>query len=226
MKRSGISQCMFSCGKAMVKVRLCTFLPSACQVVRGVVRQRIQGNALFLFFITREGRGVGGQGARWSPIGLSYPFLDDVCGALPSAAEHTALKEAFFNPRESHPLAWTLLSSKFPQPPAPSPHPGCRTPAPSCPASPGRPPSASCGSTGAGWRWTPAPVLRRHLFSSGTRVCWCWQGGAELVEGFSLWGWVGGGGNYPRGEKEIKELEHFHTPSLFVNKRLLAPVKR
>lgn len=116
MKRSGISPCMFSCGKATVKVRLWTFLPSACQVVRGVVGQRIQGNALFLFFITREDRG-GAQGARWLPIGLSYPFLDDVYGALPSAAEHTALKEAFFNPRESHPLARTLLPSKFPRPP-------------------------------------------------------------------------------------------------------------
>ncbi|CAG11503.1 unnamed protein product, partial [Tetraodon nigroviridis] len=40
--------------------------------------------------------------ARWLPIGSSYP-LDDVYGALPSAAEHTALKEAFFQPKaEEH----------------------------------------------------------------------------------------------------------------------------
>lgn len=54
-----------------------------------------------------------------------------------------------------------------------------QTPSSFLPASPGCNPSASCGSTGAGWRWAPAPVLRRHLFSSGMRVCWCWQGGAK-----------------------------------------------
>lgn len=151
---------------------------------QGVVRQSIQGNALFLFFITREGE-RGEQGARWSPIGSSYP-LDDVYGALPSAAEHTALKEAFFQPKRKS------STSSDPAPfQLPFPHPGCRTPAPSCPASPGCSPTASCGSTGAGWRWTPAPVLRRHLFSSGIRVCWCWQGGAEGWRG-SVYG-VGGG---------------------------------
>lgn len=69
---------------------------------RGQVRQSIHGNALFLFFITREGGGViGGEGgARWPPIGSSYP-LDDVCGELSSAAEHTALKEAFFQRKSS-----------------------------------------------------------------------------------------------------------------------------
>lgn len=132
MKRSGISaglntkQCRhsfyFYVVKAMVKVHLCTFLSSACQVkyvvsiqVGPVMNKSVKtpefswgggevgsqaeylGNALFLFFITREGE-RGERGARWLPIGSSYP-LDDVCGALPSAAEHTALKEAFFQPK-------------------------------------------------------------------------------------------------------------------------------
>lgn len=137
------------------------------------------------------------------PIGSSYP-LDDVCGALPSAAEHTALKEAFFQLKRKS----STSSDPTPFQPPPPPQPGCRTPAPSCPASPGCSPSASCGSTGAGWRWTP--VLRRHLFSSGMRVCWCWQGGAHGWRG-SVYGV--GGGTGPLGEKEIKEVENFHTAS-------------
>lgn len=84
-------------------------------------------------------------------------------------------KSPFFNPKESHPLARTPLPSrKTPLSPL-----CCGPPAPSCLLPPGSTPSASCGSTGAGWRWAPTPVLRRHLFSSGMRVCWCWQGGAN-----------------------------------------------
>lgn len=121
-------------------------------------------------------------------------------------------KRSFFNPRESHPLAWTPLLSKTT---LLSPL-CCRPPAPSCPASPGRSPNASCGSTGAGWRWAPTPVLRRHLFSSGMRVCWCWQGG---VEGFSRW-W----GGLPPGRgwnKRTRALSH----ALFWES-LYAPVER
>lgn len=55
------------------------------------------GNALFLFFITREGE-RGERGARWWPIGSSFP-VNGVCGALPGAAEHTALKGPFFQPQ-------------------------------------------------------------------------------------------------------------------------------
>lgn len=77
----------------------------------GSSQAEYSGNALFLFFITREGEKEEWD-ARWLPIGSSYP-LDDVYVALPCAAEHTALKEAFFlNPRESHPLARTPLPSK------------------------------------------------------------------------------------------------------------------
>lgn len=109
----------------MVKVHLCTFLPSACQVKYVVsiqvgpvmnksvqmcknefswwgggswlFRQSIWGTPCFCFSLQERERG-GERGARWLPIGSSYP-LDDVCGALPSAAEHTALKEAFFQPK-------------------------------------------------------------------------------------------------------------------------------
>lgn len=116
-------------------------------------------------------------------------------------------KRPFFNPSESHPRAGTPLPSKKKHS-SRSPRP----PAPSCPASPGQSPSASCGSTGAGWRWAPAPVPRRHLFSSGMGVCWCWQGGAE------------GFGSCPLGEEEIKDQEHFHTPCFW--ERLYAPVER
>lgn len=102
----------------MMKVHLCTFLSFACQVkyvvsiqVGPVMKKSVEspvflrggpeysGNALFLFFITREGERRGVHGARWWPIGSSYP-LDDVYGALPSAAEHTALKEVFFPTHE------------------------------------------------------------------------------------------------------------------------------
>lgn len=72
------------------------------------------GNALFLFFITR----LGGC-ARWLPIGSSYP-LDDVYGALPSAAEHTALKEAFFQPKGKSSTGWDPALSLAPTP-SPSP---------------------------------------------------------------------------------------------------------
>lgn len=85
---------------------------------QGVFRQSIQGNALFLFFITREGE-RGEQGARWLPIGSSYP-LDDVYGALPSAAEHTALKEVFFQLQRKS----STSSDPTPfQPPHPTPSP-------------------------------------------------------------------------------------------------------
>lgn len=122
-------------------------------------------------------------------------------------------KSPFFNPRESHPLARTPLpSKKTPSPPTPPPPPSLpRTPSSFLPASPGWTPSASCGSTGAGWRWAPTPVLRRHLFCSGTRVCWCWQGGAEGWRGSA----DGGRWNCPLGEEEIKERVHFHTPFFF-----------
>lgn len=81
---------IFLCGKPTVKAHLCTLLSSACRVGR---QEYLGGTPCFCFSI----QGVGGC-ARWLPIGSSYP-LDDVCGAVPSAAEHTALKEAFFQPK-------------------------------------------------------------------------------------------------------------------------------
>lgn len=73
-----------------------------------------EGNALFLFFITS----LGGC-ARWLPIGSRYP-LDDVYGALPSAAEHTALKEAFFQPKGKSSTSSDPAPSLAPTP-SPSP---------------------------------------------------------------------------------------------------------
>lgn len=104
----------------------------------GSSQAEYSGNALFLFFITREGEKEEWD-ARWLPIGSSYP-LDDVYVALPCAAEHTALKEAFFlNPRESHPLARTPLPSKKTLAPPP---PSAADPSSFLPASPGCSPSA------------------------------------------------------------------------------------
>ena len=109
-------------------------------------------------------------------VGSSYP-LDDVRGALPGAAEHTALKEPFFfGPRESHLLART--PSPFPEK-HPSPPFCCRPPAPSCLLPLAADQVLHVAGLGQVGGRPPAPVLRRHLFSSGMRVCWCWQGGAE-----------------------------------------------
>ena len=163
---------------------------------QGVVRQSIRGNALFLFFITSEGEGPESEvqdGCLLAQVTLWIMCVEHCLVQLSTL--HS--KRPFFNPSESHPLTRTLLHSK-PPPPLPLPPHDCRTPAPSCPASPGCSPSASCGPTGAGWRWTPAPVLRRHLFSIGMRVCWCWLGGAEGPR-------VKLEGPAPPGEEEIKE---------------------
>ena len=114
-------------------------------------------------------------------------------------------KGPFFNRRESQ----AASSDPAPFPKKHSPPPAAETPSSFLPASPGRCPSASCGWTGAGWRWALAPDFRRHLFSTGTRVCWCWQGGAEGWKGSAD---EGGRQKCPLGEEEIKEPEHFHTP--------------
>lgn len=134
------------------------------------------GNALFLFFIIRVRE--GGMGYKMVAHWLKFP-LDDVYGALPGAAEHTALKEAFFQAQRKSSRARTPLPSQK-QSPAPPP---LQTPSSFlCSASPGHCPSASCGF-GRQVEGAPAPVLTGHLFSSGTDVCCCWQGGAENWRG-------------------------------------------
>lgn len=136
---------------------------------------------VFVFHYKREERRGRGRrrGRKWWRGGSCY-LLDLVNGALPCAAEHTALKEPFLKSRESHP------PSRTPTPFQNTPLPPLvlQTPSSFLSVSPGRTPSASCVSTWAGRRWTPALVLRRHLFSSGIWVCWCWQGESE--------GWVVG----------------------------------
>lgn len=103
---------IFLCGKPTVKAHLCTLLSSACRVGR---QEYLGGTPCFCFSI----QGVGGC-ARWLPIGSSYP-LDDVCGAVPSAAEHTALKEAFFQPKGKSSMSSDPAPSLAPTP-SPSPH--------------------------------------------------------------------------------------------------------
>lgn len=111
------SWCIFLCGEATEKVHLCTFLPSACQVVRGYSGRVFRETPCFCFSL-QEREGGGKQGARWLPIGSSYP-LDDVYGALPSAAEHTALKEAFFQlKRKSSTRSDPAPVQPLPPPPA------------------------------------------------------------------------------------------------------------
>lgn len=145
--------------------------------------------------------GVGGSGGVQDGCPLAQVTLWMMCVErclVQLSTLHS--KRPFFNPRVSHLRARTLLPPKPPlQPlPHPTPRPACRAPAPSCSASPGPGPSPSCGVTGAGWRWTPGPVLRRHLFFSGTRACWCWQGGAEGWRGSFISLIWGMGGIAPR----------------------------
>lgn len=57
------------------------------------------------------------------PLAWSYPFLDDVYGALPSAAEHTALKEAFFQPQRKSSTSSDLAPVQIPPAPTPAAEP-------------------------------------------------------------------------------------------------------
>lgn len=74
-------------------MRICAHFSSACQVLGegGILAEYLEKRLVFVFHYWG-----GGVGARWSPTGSSYPLDLDVYGELPSAAEHTAFKEAFF----------------------------------------------------------------------------------------------------------------------------------
>lgn len=175
-------------------------------------KRSIRGTPCFCFLLQARER-EGERGARWLPIGSSYP-LDDVYGVQLSTLHS---KRPFYNPRESHPLARTLLSSKK----TPLYPLCCRPPAPSCPLPSGCTPGASCGMTGAGWRWAPTPVLRRHLFSSGMRGLLVLAGWSRGVEGLSGWRRRGGLPPGRGGNKRRRALSH----ALFCEGRR-APVKR
>lgn len=141
---------------------------------------------------------------RWLPVGSSYP-LDDVYGALPGAAEHTALKEAFFQPKgKSSPSS----------DPAPSLAP---TPSPSPTGSflPSFPwPWSKC------FMWPdwgrsevdPWPCPQKRLVFQRDESVLVLAGWSRRVEGFIYFIYLGDGWNRPTGEEEIKAAEHFHTP--------------
>lgn len=137
------------------------------------------GNALFLFFITR-GRGV--QDVR--PLARITLWMVRVERCLVQLSTLHS-KKPFFQPQRK--------SSTSSDPPIPFPKREEKNNtlfSPSA-ADPQLLPACFPWLLSNCFMWldwsrlevAPAPVLRRHLFSSGTRVCWCWQGGAEEWRG-------------------------------------------
>lgn len=131
--------------------------------------------------------------------------LDDVYGALPSAAVHTALKEAFFQPKGKS------SRSSDPAPSLVSTLP----PSPTSPFLPRFP-----------WHWSkcfmwsdwgrsevgPWPCPQKTLVFQRDESLLVLAGWSRRVERFIYFIYLGDGWNRPTGEEERKALEHFHMP--------------
>lgn len=185
---------------------------------KGAYSGRIfRGTPCFCFSLQERERGRGGF-ARWLPIGSSYP-LDDV---LPGAAEHTALKEPFFQRKgKSSTRSDPHSLPKHPPPPPPPP----------CAADPQLLPACfplaglqvlHVAATGAGWRWAPPPLCPQKTlvfqWDEGVLVLAGWSRGVEGVERMGV-----RGGQPPgrAGNKRTSALSH----ALLFWKHSCAPVE-
>lgn len=115
------SSCMFLCGKAMEKVHRCTFLPSACQVVRGYSGRVFRETPCFCFSLQERERGGSRvqDGCPLARVTLWMMCMEHCLVQLSTL--HS--KRPFFNSRESRPLARTPLPSNPPSSPDPAAEP-------------------------------------------------------------------------------------------------------
>lgn len=182
----------------------------------GGSKAKYSGNALFLFFITREEEGGSGvqDGCPLAQVTIWMMCMERCLAQLSTL--HS--KNPFFKPRESHPLARTPLPSKKTPKPLLPPH-CCRPPAPSCLLPLAELQVLHVAVTGAGWRWPPPLSSEDTCFPVGWGCVGVGRleqrgGGVQRMGGLEMP--LGRSGN-----KRTRALSH----ALF-GERLYAPVER
>lgn len=196
--------CIFVCGKANEKVHQCTFLSSACQVVRGYSGRVFRETPCFCFSLQERERGGSRvqDGCPLARVTLWMMCMEHCLVQLSTL--HS--KRSFFNSRESHPLARTPLPSSPPTPPLPPTR--LQNPSSFLPCFPWLQSKCFMWLNWGRLEVDPCPCPQKTLVFQWDVGVLVLAGWSTWVEGFSLWG---GRWKWPpgrEGNKRTGELSH------------------
>lgn len=222
------SSCIFACVKARVKVHLCTFLSSACQVVRGY-SGRLFGETPCFCFSLQEREREGGAGCKMVALWLELPFWMMCMERCLVQLSTLHSKRPFFNSRESHPQARTPLPSNHPTPPHPTPSPPptrLQNPSSFLPCFPWLQSKCFMWLDWGRLEVDPCPCPQKTLVFQWDEGVLVLAGWSRWVEGFTLWGGGGARWDWPPGRERNKRTGELSHGLFFVSKSLYAPLER